>query len=233
MDTPRALLRPLLTPRIQTVVERLYRETLAEDPAAREAASKLGLFSDADAGFYPAMRNARLPVVPEFAALLHVLARTTGARLVVEFGTSFGVSTICLAAALRDNGGGRVVTTELVPEKARQAHLNLVEAGLEDLVDIRVGDARSTLADAFDRPIDMLFLDATKGLYLQILKLVEPQLRAGALVISDRSDLDEDPTVRDAGYLAYLGDTANGYRFSSVGTRALGRSFEHAIAVRC
>ena len=233
MDTSRALLRPLLTPRIQTVVERLYRETLAEDPAAREAASKLGLLSDADAGFYPAMRNARLPVVPEFAALLHVLARATGARLVVEFGTSFGVSTICLAAALRDNGGGRVVTTELVPEKARQAHLNLIEAGLEDLVDIRVGDARSTLAEAFDRPIDMLFLDATKGLYLQILKLVEPQLRTGALVISDRSDLDEDPTVRDAGYLAHVCDPANGYRFSSIGTRALGRGFEHAIAVRC
>jgi len=227
------LIRPLLAPRIQAVLERLYAETLADDPGVRQAALDRGLRNDGQPDFYLAMRDARLPVVPEFGALLYLLARSAGARCVVEFGTSFGVSTLFLAAAVRDNGGGRVITTEFVPEKAQRARDNLAEAGLDDLVDIRVGDALQTLAAPIGGTVDLLFLDATKGLYLDILRLMEPHLRPGSLVASDRSDLDGDPGARDGAYLAYLREPANGYRTSSVATEAIGRHFEHEFAVRC
>ncbi|MCQ4380070.1 class I SAM-dependent methyltransferase, partial [Clostridioides difficile] len=74
------------------------------------------------------------------------LARSGGARSIVEFGTSFGISTLHLAAALRDNGGGRLVTSEFEPSKGVRARANLAAAGLADLVEIREGDALRTLA---------------------------------------------------------------------------------------
>lgn len=163
------LIRPLLERPAQTVLERLYAETIAGDPEVRRAAQTRGLHNDGQPGFYAAMRDAKLPVAPEFGALLYLFARSIGAANIVEFGTSFGVSTIFLAAALRDNGGGRIVTTEFVPEKAEAARRNLVEAGLDALVEIRVGDARETLAAGLAGPVDLLFLDATKALYLDIL----------------------------------------------------------------
>jgi predicted O-methyltransferase YrrM len=221
----------MLAPDIQRVIERLYAETLAEDAAVREAARVRGLLDDGHPEFYPAMRDARLPVVPEFGELLYILARTSRARQVVEFGTSFGVSTIFLAAALRDNGGGHLVTTEFMPEKAAVARANLLEAGLGDLVEIRVGDALSTLSSDLADEIDLLFLDATKALYLPILRRVEPRLRSGALVVSDRSD-GGGGCGRDAGYLEHLREPTNGYRTASISTQALGMNFEHELAVR-
>jgi predicted O-methyltransferase YrrM len=232
MTMPLSLIRPLFAPRIQAVLERLYVETVVNDPGVRQAARDLGLHNDGQPGFYTAMRDAKMPVVPEFGALLYILARSVGAKYIVEFGTSFGLSTIFLASAIRDNGGGRIVRTEFLPEKAEQARINLAETGLDDLVEIRVGEAQHTLIAGLDGQVDLLFLDATKGLYLDILRLMEPHLRHGALVVSDRSDLDGDPNARDAAYLAYLRDPANGYRTSSIATRALDMAFEHEIAVR-
>lgn len=81
------------------------------------------------AGYYA---DKYLPLEPAQAAFCHLTARALGARTIVEFGTSFGLSTIWLAAAVRDNGGGRVVGTELVPEKAEQAARNVADAGLAD-----------------------------------------------------------------------------------------------------
>ncbi|MGG2362426.1 O-methyltransferase, partial [Salmonella enterica] len=83
---------------------------------------------------------------PETCRLLYMLARAGRTRAIVEFGTSFGISTLHLAAALRDNGGGRLITTEFEPSKAAQARRNLDAAGLADLVEIREGDALQTLA---------------------------------------------------------------------------------------
>ena len=102
----------------------------------------------------------------------------------VEFGTSFGISTIHLAAAVRDNGAGRVISTELNAAKAAQARANLAEAGLSDRVTILEGDARETLA-AVPGPVGFVLLDGWKGLYLPVLRLLEPRLAPGALVLAD------------------------------------------------
>jgi predicted O-methyltransferase YrrM len=106
-------------------------------------------------------------------------------RCAVEFGTSFGVSTIYLAAAIRDAGkGGRVIGTELVPEKVTAAKNNIAAAGLTSQVEIREGDARTTLCD-LSAPVDLLLLDGWPALAMDVLQVVEPRLADGALVIVD------------------------------------------------
>lgn len=126
------------------------------------------------------------------------------ARAVVEFGTSVGLSTLHLAAALRDDGGGRLVTSEFEPSKVARARENLAAAGLADLVEVREGDALRTLAADLPETVDLLLLDGAKALYPEILDLVEGRLRPGALVVAD--DADSSPE-----YLARVRAPGGGY----------------------
>jgi predicted O-methyltransferase YrrM len=126
---------------------------------------------------------------------------------VVEFGTSFGISTIYLAAAVRDNGAGRVVSTELNAAKVAQARANLAEAGLTDQVTILAGDALETLA-SLNAPVEFVLLDGWKGLYLRVLRLLEPRLTPGALVLADDS---VSMAAQMADYLVYVRDPGHGY----------------------
>jgi len=103
-----------------------------------------------------------LPVSRATGALLYMLARSIGAQNVAEFGASFGISTLHLAAALRDNGGGRLIGSEFEPSKAARARENLAAAHLSDLVDIREGDALETFARDLPRSIDLVLLDEAK-----------------------------------------------------------------------
>ena len=148
-----------------------------------------------------------IPVSPDGGRLLYTLIRASRPAVVVEFGTSFGISTIHLAAAVRDNGAGRVVSTELHPAKVARARANLAEAGLADLVTILEGDARQTLAD-LPGPVGFVLLDGWKNLYLPVLRLLEPRLAPGALVLADDS---VSMATQLAGYLAYVRDPAHGY----------------------
>ncbi len=143
---------------------------------------------------------------PSQGAFCYLLARSLGARRIVEFGTSFGISTIWLAAAVRANGGGRVIGTELVASKAARAREHLRQAGLDDLVEIREGDATETLRE-LDGPIDMLLNDGFPPAMLPVARLVVPRLRPGGLVVSD----NVGAFWADHGdYLAWLRDPANG-----------------------
>jgi predicted O-methyltransferase YrrM len=143
-----------------------------------------------------------LNVTPEIGRFLYICARATNARRIVEFGTSFGVSTIHLAAAVRDNGGGTVIGSELEPAKAARAREHLRAANLADLVDIRVGDALDTLREGVDGEIDLVLLDGAFSLYRPVLNLLEPKLRRNALVVGENAMPD---------YLDYVRDPANGY----------------------
>jgi Methyltransferase domain len=97
------------------------------------------------------------------------------ARALVEFGTSFGISTSYLAAAVIDNGTGRVLSTELGATKIAAARSNLAEAGVAEAVTILPGDALSTLAD-IPGPIGLVLLDGWKDLCLPVLRLLEDRL---------------------------------------------------------
>src|SRR3546814_17157416 len=94
-----------------------------------------------------------------------MLARSAKARTIVEFGTTFGISTLHLAAALWDNGGGRLITSEFEPSKVVRAREHLTAAGLADLIEIREGDALRTLATDLPESIALLLLDGATALY--------------------------------------------------------------------
>ncbi|WP_336671870.1 O-methyltransferase [Tsukamurella sp. USMM236] len=127
-------------------------------------------------------------IAPAKAALIHMLCRSIGATRIVEAGTSFGVSTIYLAAAVRDNLAegeeGVVIGTEHEPGKVRRALRNLREAGVAEYVEIREGDLRETLVD-LTGPIDFMLVDIWTPMALPALRLVTPHLRPGALVVCD------------------------------------------------
>ena len=154
--------------------------------------------------FYGRLKDVPLPVSRETGTLLYMLARAVNARNIVEFGTSFGISTLHLAAALRDNGGGRLITTEFESSKIARARANLTAGGVIDLVEIREGDALQTLKAGLPETIDLVLLDGAKPLYPEILALIEDRLRPGAFVVAD--DADASPE-----YLARVRSISQGY----------------------
>ena len=190
----------LTTSPVAPLLGRLFTEADAADPATTPSVADYwnGLTGEDKArlvrsrtdyaDFYGRMKDVPLAVSRETGDLLYMLARSSRATSIVEFGTSFGLSTICLAAALRDNGGGRLVTSEFEPSKVARAKANLVSAGLADLVEFREGDALETLSRDLPDTVDLLLLDGAKSLYLDILDLVAPQLRTGALIVADNAD---------------------------------------------
>jgi predicted O-methyltransferase YrrM len=133
-----------------------------------------------------------------------MLARGAKAQAIVEFGTSFGISTLHLAAALRDNGGGRLITTECEASKVARARENLTAGGLIDLVELREGDALQTLKTDLPETIDLLLLDGAKALYPDVLALLERRLRPGAFVVADDAGVSPD-------YLVRVRSTGQGY----------------------
>ncbi len=159
---------------------------------------------------YTRLKDLWLPVSRETGTLLYMLARSSGARAIVEFGTSFGISTLHLAAALRDNGGGQLISSEFEPGKVQRARAHLAEAGLDDLVEIRQGDALQTLSDDLPGAINLVLLDGAKALYADILDLLEDRLAPGALIVADNADDAPD-------YLARVRAPGSGYLSVAVG----------------
>ncbi|WP_115720490.1 O-methyltransferase [Gallaecimonas mangrovi] len=153
---------------------------------------------------YSRLKEQPLPVARDTGQLLYMLARSSQANTIVEYGTSFGLSTLHLAAALKDNGGGLLITTEFESSKVIKARANLVQAGVNDLVQIREGDALQTLATDLPASIDLVLLDGAKALYKDILDLLAPRLRPGALIVAD--DVHHCPE-----YITKVRDPASGY----------------------
>jgi len=148
----------------------------------------------------------------EKAEFCYQVCRALGATRVVEAGTSFGVSTLFLASAVRDNARGKhegvVIGTEFEPEKAKTARANFAEAGLLDFIDLREGDLRETLADVAG-PIDFMLIDIWTPMARPALERIAPRLREGAVVICDNTAQFRDAY---AGYFEFINDPANGLR---------------------
>lgn len=202
----------LAQPALAALLERLFAESDATSPAEHPALATLSanerhrlMHSRTEyLDYYARMKDLALPVSRETGQLLYMLVRGSRASSVVEFGTSFGISTLHLAAALRDNGGGRVLTTEFEPSKVLRAQAHLEAAGLADLVEIRQGDALQTLRGGLPGEIDLVLLDGAKALYPQVLALLESRLHAGSWIVADNADFSPE-------YLQWVRDPANGY----------------------
>jgi predicted O-methyltransferase YrrM len=203
----------LQDPKIEAVLDRSYAEWKSQRrrllwrflPLLPQLLLKRKLDWQA---MYGRTHDMYLPLEAEQGGLLYVTARSIGARRVAEYGTSFGVSTLYLAAAVRDNGGGTVIGTEILPEKAEVARKNFADAGVSELIDLRVGDARETLKDC-GGPLDLVLLDGWKDIELDVLRILQPQLRPGALVFTDNVFTFE---ADNRGQRDYMADPANGFR---------------------
>jgi predicted O-methyltransferase YrrM len=159
------------------------------------------------------VRDKFVALDPEKCDLCYMLCRSIRARRVVEFGTSFGVSTIYLAAAVRDTvretgGEGIVIGTEIEPSKAAVANANLADAGLGSFVEVRVGDARQTLRDA-GGAVDFLLLDSWIPLVRPVMDVMASQLRPGAIVVCDNVQIYEREY---SDYTSFVRDPKNGFR---------------------
>jgi predicted O-methyltransferase YrrM len=217
----------ILDPQIQELLEYLYADAAKSDQLAQQAALQPDPSQTSEQGHQTFMRTRYMAVGREFGRLLYALVRGSKATNVVEFGTSFGVSGIYLASALRDNGGGTLITTEFHAEKSETAKKNLSVAALAGLVDFRVGDARESLKRDLPKEIDLVFLDGAKGLYLEVLKIIEPNLRPGALIVSDNTDSEELIP-----FLEYVRKPGNGYLSSAILTSEKEHGRPHEISIR-
>jgi predicted O-methyltransferase YrrM len=200
----------LADPKLQAIVDRLQAQSVAQEPATgayfaeRIKAGDLSWegFDDRLTAFMADKLVALDPIKAEFC---HLMCRSLRATRVVEVGTSFGVSTLYLAAAVRANGGGTVIGTEHEPAKAAAARATFAQAGLGDLIDLREGDLRETLK-VIEGPIDFVLMDIWTEMARPAMELIVPHLRPGGVVIADN-------TVQSArGYerfFAFVNDPAN------------------------
>lgn len=197
----------LSDPRVESALTRMFAQAAQDEAAGARARSRTpGDFAQLTAEEKAdAAAEVYMPISAAGGRLLYSLVRAVRPSTVVEFGTSFGISTLYLASAVRDNGTGRVLTTELSKSKAAAARGTFAETGLDDVVTVLEGDALETLRD-LSGEVDFVLLDGWKDLCLPVLRLLEPRLRPGTLVVADDIDL--------AGlqpYLDYVRDSSNGY----------------------
>jgi predicted O-methyltransferase YrrM len=188
---------PILDPRVNAVIDRLEAVRHRPVDGGPMSSGQLDPHRYADYGF---------SIHPAQGDLIYLLCRSIGASRVVEFATSVGMSTLYFAAALRDNGDGIVIGSEIVAAKIAVAKRNLADAGLAAMAEIREGDARLTLRD-LGGPVDFALIDGwpikeTPSLAMQVMKLVAPQIRIGGLVMNDNGEED---------YLAFVRDPASGF----------------------
>lgn len=193
-------------PHVHQLLDRLHREAARDDERGATLTFTTGAADDSSALRRAEERESLyMPISEPAGRLLYALTRASAPALVVEFGMSYGISTLYLAAAVADAGHGRVITAELSSTKVAATRRTLRDAGLDRVVEIREGDALRTLAD-LEQEIGVLLLDGWKDLYLPVLAMLEPQLVPGALVLADDTDQD---AMTD--YLAFVRDPANGY----------------------
>jgi len=223
-----AMIDALTDPKVVAVLDRLH-EAAKGDRWVFLRAAPAGIWSVLTGGsvldgITPYLKDAYIPITPDQGKFLYLTARLIDARTIVEFGTSFGISALYLASAARANGG-RFIGSEMEPRKLAAARANLAAAGLDDVAEVREGDAMQTFAD-LPAPIDLVLLDGWKDIYLPMLHLLRPKLRKGAAVLAD--NIFTFPKEL-APYVAFVRDPANGFEST---TMPLGHGLEYSVVVR-
>ena len=203
---------PLNDPKLEALLDRLHTQSDAQVDetnayfAQRAQAGTLDQENFFDDDMHRFFSDKLVALDRDKAELCYLLCRSLRAARVVEAGTSFGVSTLYLAAAVRDNQveNGVVIGTEYEPRKAKVARANFKEAGLSDFIELREGDLRQTLQD-IDGPVDFMLVDIWE-VALPALERVSPRLRPGAIVVCDNTTTHAD-SYRD--YFEFINDPKN------------------------
>jgi predicted O-methyltransferase YrrM len=207
----------LLDARVQALADRLHARSRDESGELVRYFSARAERRDLDFGRLDAdadrfLSDKLVALEPEKAEFCYLVARALRAKRVVEVGTSYGVSTLYLAAAVRDNGGGVVIATEREPAKAAAARAHFAEAGLAELVELREGDLRRTLA-RIEGPVDFVLIDVWTEVVRPAIELLAPHLRRGAVVVCDNTRQFRDG-YRD--YLDFVAEPSHGLRTATL-----------------
>lgn len=201
----------LCGPKVRAVLERAYQNARGEwfRLGPYMVLDKLLRRTPSIKEYVRRTKKMYIPLSRERGTFAYLLARSINAQRIVEFGTAFGISTIYLAAAVKDNGGGIVIGSEIEDSKVTKAQTHLEEAGLAGYVEIRRGDARMTLAEPGGK-VDMLLVDGYKEIYVAIVTILMPHLRPGSVVLGDNVST---PIIKKslASYVAFMNDPKNGF----------------------
>jgi predicted O-methyltransferase YrrM len=204
-----------LDAKVRALLDRLHAQSDAQGADIGAYFSRRGQAGDLDwkgldADAHRFMADKLVAFDRDKAEYCYLLCRALGAKRVVEIGTSYGVSTLYLASAVKANGAGVVIATEYEPAKAKAARANFAAAGLADMIDLREGDLRETLK-RLDGPIDFVLMDIWTEMARPAIELVGPHMRSGAIVIAD--NVSQFPEAYED-YFAYIDDPAN--KFSTL-----------------
>lgn len=212
-------------PELERLLARLHARSDEQREAMRDAAP-----DSHDAAGTKQFRSDKLVALDrDKAEFCYQLCRAGNIRRIVEVGTSFGVSTLYLAAAVRDNirasgGSGLVIGTEYEPEKAKAARGHFAQAGLGEFIDLREGDLRETLRH-IEGPVDFVLIDIWISMARAALERVAPHLRPGAIIVCDNT---KQYRADYADYFAFINEPSNGFRTM---TLPFDGGFE--LSVRC
>lgn len=206
-------------PKLEALLDRLHAQSDAQVEetdvyfARRERDGSLDYENYCDDDMHRFLSDKMVALDRDKAEFCYQLCRSLRATRVVEAGTSFGVSTLYLAAAVRDNEveNGVVIGTEHEPTKVEVARENFREAGLSEFIELREGDLRQTLQDV-GGPVDFMLVDIW-DVALPALERVSSSLRPGAIVACDNTTVAADE-YRD--YFKFVNDPSNRFRTMTV-----------------
>ncbi len=177
----------LRDPRLESLLDELHAQSDAQGPTTDDYFRKRsGPWHQMEPRDHAHFADKLVALDRDKAEFCYGICRAIGARRVAEAGTSFGVSTIYLAAAVRDNGGGIVIGAEHEAEKLKHARANIQSAGLSNFVDLRQGDVLEAFK-AIDGPVDFVLFDIWIQVVRPALDLLLPHLRPGAIVCADNT----------------------------------------------
>lgn len=206
-------------PKLEELLERLHKQSALQDEETNAyfelREQKIAIdnedFYDEDLKRF--LSDKMVALDRDKALFCYLLCRSLRATRIVEAGTSYGVSTLYLAAAVRDNqvDNGVVVGTEHEPRKAEIARANFKKSGLNDYIDLREGDLRQTLQDV-GGPVDFMLVDIWE-VALPALELVAPNLRPGAIVACDNTTVD---AAEYKDYFSFLNNPINRFQTMTI-----------------
>ena len=213
------MVSPLNDPKLEALLARLHTQSDAEVEETdayyerREQDGSLDYENFCDDDMHRFLSDKMVALDRDKSEFCYQLCRSLRATRVVEAGTSFGISTLYLAAAVRDNHveNGVVIGTEHEPAKVKIALENFREAGLSDFIELREGDLRESLKDV-GGPVDFMLVDIW-DVALPALELVSSSLRPGAIVACDNTTVDREE-YRE--YFKFVNDPINRFRTMTV-----------------
>jgi predicted O-methyltransferase YrrM len=197
--------------RLEALLDGLHASSKAQEALADEYwRTRTGPWNGMEARDHAFLADKLVALDRDKAEFCYLVCRAIGARRIVEAGTSFGVSTLYLAAAVCDNGGGTVFAAENEPAKVKGARANFEAAGLSAFIELHEGDLIEVLGSV-EGPIDFVLFDVWGHVVRPVLDLLSPHLRPGAVICADNTAGARNREAY-AAFFEAVDDPANGLR---------------------